>query len=122
WQTMNTNDWRAAGLLLHDDYVLEWPQSGERIRGRDNFAAINQHYPIAGPWRFTMQRLLADDQGAVSDVTVSSPSVVARAVSFFEVRDGLIWRMIEFWPDPFQAEAWRTEWVEGVEPAPKEIP
>jgi Domain of unknown function (DUF4440) len=33
WQTMNANDWRAVGALLHDDYLLTYPQSGERIRG-----------------------------------------------------------------------------------------
>ena len=34
WQAMNTNDWHAAGLLLHEEYALDYPQSGERIRGR----------------------------------------------------------------------------------------
>ena len=47
WSTMATNDFYAASQLLHDDYILEWPQSGERIRGRDNFAAINTFYPAA---------------------------------------------------------------------------
>src|SRR5262245_58641755 len=122
WQTMNTNDWRAVGELLHDEYVLDWPQTGERIRGRGNFAAVNAHYPIADPWRFTLHHLVADGQGAASDVTASSPLVAARALSFFEVRDGLIWRMTEFWPDPFQAETWRAQWVEPIESAPKEAP
>lgn len=48
WAAMNTNDFGAVGIWLHDDYVLEWPQSGERIRGRDNFVAINKNYPAAG--------------------------------------------------------------------------
>ena len=122
WQTMNSNDWRAVGELLHDEYVLDWPQSGERIRGRANFATVNEHYPIAGPWRFALHRLVADDKGAASDVTVTAPSVAARVVSFFEIGDGLIWRMTEFWPDPFQAEAWRAQWVERIDPATKEAP
>jgi len=37
---MYANDFRGAGELLHDEYLLEWPQSGERIRGRDIFVAI----------------------------------------------------------------------------------
>ena len=48
WATMATNDFRAAGNLLHEDFLLEWPQTRERIRGRDNFVAINAHYPAAG--------------------------------------------------------------------------
>jgi ketosteroid isomerase-like protein len=72
WSTMDTNDSRAVGALLHDDYVLEWPQSSERIRGRANFAAVNEHYPAAGPWRFTVQQLIADEHGAATDVTVTN--------------------------------------------------
>jgi hypothetical protein len=121
WQTMNTNDWGAVGQLLHDHYVLDWPQSGERIRGPANFAAINAHYPVSGPWRFAVQRLVADDLGAAADVLVSAPSLAARVVSFFEVRDGLIWRMTEFWPDPFPPEAWRAPWVEPLASAPEEL-
>ena len=33
WQTMNANDWQAVSALLHDDYLLVYPQSGERFRG-----------------------------------------------------------------------------------------
>ena len=117
WRTMNENDWHAAGRLLHDDYVLDWPQSGERIRGRDNFVAVNAHYPAAGRWRFTVRRLVADGQGAASDVTVTDGALTARAVSFFEVRDGLIWRVTEYWPDPFEPAAWRARWVERMEQA-----
>jgi hypothetical protein len=118
WQTMNANDWRAAGTLLHDEYVLEWPQSRERIRGREHFAAVNAQYPIPGPWRFTVHRIIADEREAASDVTVAAPTIAARVVSFFEMRDGLIWRVIEFWPDPFEAAGWRAPWVERSEPQP----
>jgi ketosteroid isomerase-like protein len=117
WRTMNENDWRAAGRLLHDDYVLDWPQSGERIRGRENFAAVNAHYPAAGRWRFTVERLVADERGAASDVTVTDGEQIARAVSFFELRDGLIRRETEYWPDPFEAADWRARWGERMEQA-----
>ena len=114
WQTMNTNDWHTASELLHDDYVLDYPQSGERFRGRERFIAINAQYPAAGPWRFTVHRVVAGEGEAVSDVTVTAPSVTARVVSFFELRDGTIWRMTEFWPDPFAAAAWRAPLAERI--------
>jgi hypothetical protein len=109
---MNTNDWRAVGALLHDDYVLVWPQSGERIRGRENFIAVNARYPAAGVWRFTVHRVIADEIGAATDVAVTDGARTDRAVTFFEFRDDLIWRMTEFWPEPFEAAAWRAGWVE----------
>lgn len=116
WRTMNTNDWVVVGQLLHEGYALEWPQSGERIRGRDSFVAVNAHYPAAGPWRFDVHRIIADEHGAASDVAVTAPSVSARVVSFFEMRDGCIWHMTEYWPDPFAAATWRSEWVERFDP------
>ena len=118
WQTMNANDWHAASELLHDDYVLDYPQSGERFRGRERFIAINAEYPVAGPWRFSVQRIVASEQEAVSDVTVTAPSVTARMVSFFELRDGKIWRMTEYWPDPFEAAAWRAPLAEPITQEP----
>jgi len=114
WRAMNSNDWQVAGLLLHDDFVLDWPQSGERIRGRENFAAVNGNYPAAGPWRFTVNRVVGDEEGAASDVAVTDGAVEARVVSFFAMRDGLIWRVTEFWPEPFAAAGWRAAWVEQV--------
>lgn len=118
WQTMNTNDWRAASQLLHEEYVLEYPQSGERMHGRESFIAVNAHYPAAGPWGFHIERVIASGSEAVSDVIVTAPSVRARVVSFFELREDTIWRMTEFWPDPFEAAAWRAQWTEQSETEP----
>ena len=64
-----------------------------------------------------MRRLVADEQGVASDVTVTDGALTARAFSFFEVRNGLIWRMTEYWPDPFEAADWRAQWVERMEQA-----
>jgi hypothetical protein len=50
--------------------------------------------------------------GAATDVTVTDGSSTFRAVSFFEVRDALIWRMTEFWPEPFEPPAERAQWIE----------
>ena len=115
WQAMNTNDWQAAARLFDDDFVLEWPQSGERVRGRDNFVAINASYPAAGAWSFTLHRLVADEESAVSDVSVSDTARRDRVISFFRMRNGRIWRVVEYWPDPFEAAPWRAQWVEAIE-------
>jgi len=116
WAAMDGNDFRAAGALLHDEFVLEWPQSGERIRGRENFVAINEQYPAAGRWRFTLHRLVADSSGVVTDVTVTDGKVSGRAITFSEVRDSRIIRQTEYWPDPFEPAPWRARWVEQTVP------
>ncbi len=112
WQTMNTNDFRAAGQLMSDEYVLEWPQSCEVIRGRDNFVAINRHYPANGPWRFIVHQMVAEGSQVVSNVSVTDGVVGARVITFSTVEDGFIARQLEFWPDPFTAPEWRRAWVE----------
>ncbi len=96
WETMQTNDFQAAGRLLHDEYVLEWPQTGEIIRGRADFVAVNENFPAAGRWSFTVEKLVADDDGVVTDVTVTDGSRTDRAITFFEVRDRAIFRQTEY--------------------------
>ncbi len=112
WQLMNSNDWDAVGAVLHDDFLLIWPQSGERIRGRANFSAINANYPATDVWRFAVRYLVADEAMAASAVAVTMAALNAEVISFFALRDGLIRRMTEYWPDPFEAAAWRAQWVE----------
>ena len=108
WALMATNDFRLVGSLLADDFVLDWPQSGERIRGRDNYAAMNEQYPTTtGRWSFAINRLVGNDDEAVSDVSVTDDLQHARAISFFAIRDGKIVRIIEFWPEPLRL--WRIE-------------
>ncbi len=112
WAAMQTNDWREAATWLHDDFVLEWPQSGEVVRGRENFIAINANYPAAGRWQFTIHRLVADEGGVVSDVGVTDGAAIARAITFSTLRDGKIIHQTEFWPDPTAPHDWRAQWVE----------
>jgi limonene-1,2-epoxide hydrolase len=114
WAAMQTNDFRLASDLLHDDYYLDWPQSGERIRGRANFVAINENYPAHGRWEFTIHRILAEDNTVVSDVEVTDGVIKGRVITFSTIQDGQILQQTEFWPDPFEAPAWRAQWVERI--------
>ncbi len=114
WATMATNDFHAVAQLLHDDYILEWTQSGERIHGRDNFAAINTFYPAAGKWTFKINHITAEADMVVTDVSVSDGIRHDRAITFSTVRDGKIWKQVEFWPESFEAPAWRAQWVEKI--------
>ena len=114
WAAMQTNDFKAVGEWLHEDYLLEWPQSGERIHGRANFVAINEKYPAHGRWEFTVHRILAEGDEVVSDVEATDGAITGRAITFSTIRDGKIVHQIEFWPDPFEPPAWRTQWVDKI--------
>ncbi len=115
WRLMASNDFDSVAAVLADDFVLEWPQSRERIRGAANFARMNHGYPSHGPWRFTVHRIVGDDGEAVSDVTVTDGTQTARAISFFTIADGKIVRLVEFWPEPYAAPANRAHLAERME-------
>lgn len=115
WRLMATNNFHAVAPVLAQDFVLEWPQSKERIRGAANFALLNTEYPARGQWVFTINRIVGSEKEAVSDVFVTDGVQQARAISFFTVEHGKITRMVEFWPEPYEAPFDRSQFVERIE-------
>ena len=116
--------------LQHPDFVEEWPQSGERIRGSENFKAIQGRYSdttsesrrIIGTedhWTlaatFTPIRVFGagDTFTALTEARYADSSQY-HVVSILELRDGLIWKVTSFFAAPFDAPAWRAEWVEPI--------
>jgi ketosteroid isomerase-like protein len=114
WALMATNDFASVYDVLAANFVLEWPQSKERIRGAANFVQMNQEYPAHGRWQFTIHRVVGSDTEAVSDVTVTDGVQTARVISFFTVAQGRITRLVEFWPEPYAAPANRAHLVEPM--------
>ncbi len=114
WKLMGTNDFYSLTGVLSSDFVLEWPQSRERIRGTKKFARMNQEYPTNGPWEFTINRIVGSDSEVVTDVTVTDGVLCARAISFFTVSQGKINRIVEFWPDPYEPHENRAHLVEPM--------
>lgn len=112
WRLMASNDFAAVAAVLADDFVLDWPQSRERIRGAERFARMNSEYPAHGPWRFSINRIVGGDPEVVSDVDVTDGVQSGRAISFFTVASGKISRIVEFWPEPFPARPDRAHLVE----------
>lgn len=114
WRLMGTNDFASVGAVLAPEFVLEWPQSGERVRGAERFARMNAEYPAHGSWRFDVERVVAGANEAVTDVRVTDGVQSGRAVSFFTIRAGRITRIVEYWPDPFPPAENRAHLVEPI--------
>lgn len=112
WQRLGRFDFAGAGELLHDDYVCEWPQSQERIRGRENFVALNANYP--GRWRAAVKRVIGQGDQVASEVILTWEAQSIVVVSFYEIRAGQIYREIDYWPEPYAAPEWRAHWVEAM--------
>jgi ketosteroid isomerase-like protein len=115
WTRMQSNDFASVASVLAPDFVLEWPQSRERIRGAERFVRMNAEYPAHGPWQFTIHRIVGDEREAVSDVSITDGVQQARAISFFETADGRVKRLVEFWPEPYEPPANRAHLVEPID-------
>lgn len=115
WELFDAEEWAAAGELLADDVIVEWPHSGELIRGRDNVLTLNSAYP--GSSRIRVLRLVEGVDGAVaSEVEVTNGPDTFWATSFFTVAGGLIRHVREHWVDaPTEARpAARSRYTEQL--------
>jgi ketosteroid isomerase-like protein len=113
WRLMASNDFYSVVSVLGDNFVLEWPQSRERIRGARNFAQMNAEYPANGPWRFSINRIVGQGEEAVSDVSVTDGVTTARVISFFTLNAGKIVKIVEFWPEPYAPQPSRQHLTEA---------
>lgn len=110
FETMAGREWEAFGQLVAEDVVYEMPQSTERISGRESYVRFNQEYP--GDWKLEVTRLVIDgDRAAASmNFTVGEQQMVG--LVFLEVTDGLISRVTDFWPEPYEAPPGREHLTE----------
>lgn len=118
WALMAGNDFDAVAAVLAHEFRLEWPQSNELIRSPARFAQMNREYPAHGPWQFQLLRLVAGNDEAVTQVIVSDGVQRAEVISFFSIdpAQGLITRLLEFWPEPYAAPASRAHLSEPLQP------
>ena len=111
WEKLGAGDWEGARELMHDDYVQEWPQSGERIEGPDDALAINRNFPGGLP-TMRLRRTSASGDVAVVEVALEySDGSVYQAVSIMEVRDGKVVTETDYFAQPFDPPQWRAQWV-----------
>lgn len=97
WRAFDDREFERAADELSDDFVCVWPHSGELIRGRENFIRVNAEHP--DPWvSIELKTLVAEGDLVVTEVEVPvEGSAPAYAASFFELRDGEIVRLTEYW-------------------------
>jgi ketosteroid isomerase-like protein len=113
-QALNTRDLDLFHAQFHEDSVMEYPQSGERIVGADNRRAVYGAFP--GLPNVTPRRIVESGDLVVVDARLDyGDGAEWMAVFVFELRDGKIARETAYWPQPFDAADWRAQWVERIE-------
>ena len=108
----DVNDFEAEHEIYHDDAVLDYPQSGERIRGRRNIQASRFAQP--NKKRFTVRRVLGAGDLWVTEFVLTYDGLPSYTVSIMDFKDGKVAREIQYFGDPFEPGASRAQWVERI--------
>jgi hypothetical protein len=101
-----------------DDFVEEWPQSGERLSKAAAIRIAEQYTEKTGTSpTFTYKRMLGGGDIFVIEGTIDyGDGIPVSYVGIGEVRDGKVAKMTEYFANPFEAPAWRADFVEKMEP------
>jgi ketosteroid isomerase-like protein len=97
--------------IYHDDVIVEYPQSGERISGRHNIQALRSHHPNR-PSGFVVRRMVGAGDLWVTEYSINYDGRTSFTVSIMEFRDGKVARETQYFADPFEPPAWRAQWVQ----------
>ena len=102
-----------------DDFVEEWPQSGERLSKAASMRMADAYPEMSGTSpKFTYKRMLGGGDTFMIEGTIDyGDGVPVSYVGIGEARDGKIVRMTEYFANPFEAPAWRADYVEMMAPA-----
>jgi hypothetical protein len=112
WAASDANDFEVEHQIYRDDAVLEYPQSGERIRSRRNIQASRVAQPSQK--RFTVRRILGAADLWVSELVITYDGQPSYAVSIMEFDDGKVSRETQYFGDAFEAGPSRAQWVERM--------
>jgi len=111
WAASAAGDQVAEHEIYHEDVVCEYPQSGEVIRGRSNLQSIRSHHP-GKPSGFSVRRIVGKANLWITEYVIMYDDKRAYTVSIMEFRDEKVSHETQYFADPFQAPAWRAQWVE----------
>src|SRR6185312_4539943 len=105
-------DIEAEHAIYASDAVLDYPQSGERFRGRSRIQAQRGGHPAER--HFAVGRILGGGELWVSEVVITYDGVPTHSVSVMEVTEGLVTHETQYFADPFEAAAGRAELAEPI--------
>jgi hypothetical protein len=101
-----------ASEIYADDAVVEWPQGGERIRGKANIIGFRSAYPARQD--FELHRIVGCHDLWVNEYTIRYDDRPVFVVGIMEFRDQKVFRERIYFGDPWEPPAWRAQWVEPI--------
>jgi hypothetical protein len=113
WAASDASDFETEHLIYHEDAVLDYPQSGERTRGRSNIQGQRASQPSKK--RFTIQRTIGSGDLWVTEFILTYDGEPSYTVSIMEFTGEKVARETQYFADPFVAPASRAQWVERMD-------
>jgi len=113
WAASDANDFETEHQIYSEDAVLEYPQSGERTRGRRNIQSQRASQPSNK--RFAVRRIIGHGDLWITEYILTYDGKPSYTVSIMEFRDNKVARETQYFADPFVAPAWRAQWVERMD-------
>ena len=112
WAASDASDFEIEHQVYREDAVLEYPQSGERIRGRRDIQASRTAQP--NKKRFTVRRIVGAGDLWVSEFVLTYDGQPSYTVSIMEFLDGKVTRETQYFGDPFEPGPSRAHLVERM--------
>ncbi len=113
WEALERKYFDTAMVELHEDFMESYPQSGERIIGKENYLRLLTGHPTF-PSIKVRRHVGRDDLwvtlAAFDYAGDGSPPWQSCEVQ--ELKEGKISRIEVIFGAPFEAADWRAEWVE----------
>ena len=113
WQASAAGDLNAEHAIYDDNSICDYPQSGERIVGRNNLQALRGHHP-GKPAGFHVRRIIGQGNLWITEYTITYQGQPAFTVSIMEFRDDKVVHETQYFSDPFAAPAWRKQGVQQM--------
>ena len=112
WKASDSGDFEAEHDIYREDAVLDYPQSGERIRGRHNIQ--ESRYVQPSKKRFTVRRIIGSGDLWVTEFVLTYDETPSYVVSIMEFSDGLVAGETQYFADPFAPGPSRAHLVERM--------
>ncbi len=112
WLASERGDSHIEHAIYSADAILDYPQSGERFRGRDTIAAQRGAHPANR--HFTVLRIVGSSDLWVSECIITYDGVPSYSVSVMEFEDGHVVHETQYFADAFGAPEWRTALAEPM--------
>ena len=112
WAASDAGDFEAEHEIYREDAVLDYPQSGERIRGRRNIQSSRAAQPNRK--RFSVRRITGADDLWVTEYVLTYDGRPSYTVSIMEFVGGKVARETQYFSEPFDPGPSRAQWVERI--------